>query len=97
MGKLIHCSTSFCQETVRNRLFLFLLIQIFYTLNRKLLKLSNSVDIIFGKSSNSGFNLLLEETEHNEQLPVLQIIAREQDSLGKMIAALYRIIGNDQL
>ena len=92
MGKLIHCSTSFCQETVRNRLFLFLLIQIFYTLNRKLLKLSNSVDIIFGKSSKSGFNLLLEETEHYEQLPVLQIIPREQGSLGKVIAALYGII-----
>ena len=66
------------------------------------LKLSNSVDIFFGKSSNSAFNycsvnLLLEEIEHDEQLPVLQVISREQGSLGEVIAALYVITGNDQV
>ena len=64
--------------------------------------MSNSVDIFFGKSSDSGFNycsgnLLLEEIEHDEQLPVLQIISREQGSLCKVIAALYVITGNDQV
>ena len=66
------------------------------------LQLSNSVDTFFGKSSNSAFNycsvnLLLEEIEHDEQLPVLQVISREQGSLGEVIAALYVITGNDQV
>ena len=43
------------------------------------LKLSNSANICFAKSSNSKFNycsvnLLVEEIDHNEQLPVVQII-----------------------
>ena len=37
------------------------------------------------------------EIEHNEQLPVLQTISREHESLGKVIAALYVITGNDQV
>ena len=40
------------------------------------LKLSNSVDIFSGFIYCS-VNLLLKETEHDEQLPVLQIISRE--------------------
>ena len=102
MRKLIHGSTSFCQETMQNLLSLFPLhdSEILRTGMANQLRLSNSADIFFVKSSDSGFNycsvnLLLEEIEHDEQLPVLQIISREQGSLDKMIAALYVITGNN--
>ena len=66
------------------------------------LKLSNSVDIFFGNSSDSRFdycsvNLMLEEIENDEQFLVLQTISREQGSLGKVIAALHVITVNDQV
>ena len=44
-----------------------------------------------------GHPVLLEKIEHDEQLPVLQIISREQGFLGKVIAALYVITGNGQV
>ena len=42
-------------------------------------------------------NLLLEEIECDEQLPVLQKISRGQGSFGKVIAVLYEITENDQV
>ena len=59
--------------------FYFLFSDILHIGMENQLKLSKSVNICFAKTPNSKFNycsvnLLVEEIDHNEQLPVVQII-----------------------
>ena len=63
------------------------------------LNLSNSVDISFGKSSASGFNCCLAPycLKKLSRWTIASPSSNFQGSLGKVIAALYVITGNDQV